>query len=553
VNASLTSEFAGTGTLLRFFLRRDKVRIAVWAASMGAMYLYCMTALADVFGDTASQQARASLMRTPASIFMAGPGYGLDHYTLGPTMANELLLWFCIAVGIMSILQLVRHTRAEEESGRAELVRAADVGRHAGTLAALGTVFVANVVIAVVSFAALQVGSLPQVDNLAYVTSVALTGMVFAGVAAVTAQVTEHARTASGIAVAVVIASVFVRAAGDMRAVGGSLLSFFSPIGWAQQMRIYVDLRWWPMALSVASILVLLGISAWVATRRDFGAGVMTVKPGRADAHASLASPVALAWTQQRGSAIAWAVGFAIMFVASGTYLGGDTLESMVGDLVAQNPIVADVLNPQAIAASFGGIMLLMGAVCAMAYGISAVNRARTEESAGRAEVVLAAPVSRWRWIAAQLVPGVVVTALLMVLAAKGLWLGQATTGGTAVSFTQFVGTGLVYIPPILAVVGLAVAIYGWVPKLGAVPWIFVAWGLVAGMFGQAFSMPTWVLATNPLLMQHTTGQTGFYWLPNVILDGPHNWWGLIILTVLAIALFVLGAAGFRRRNVPAV
>ena len=36
---------------------------------------------------------------------------------------------------------------------------------------------------------------------------------------------------------------------GDVIDNSGSTLSWFSPIAWAQQMRAFVALRWWPLAL----------------------------------------------------------------------------------------------------------------------------------------------------------------------------------------------------------------------------------------------------------------------------------------------------------------
>ena len=53
-------------------------------------------------------------------------------------MANEGITWVVLALAI-TILHVVRHTRAEEESGRSELLRAAIVGRHGSAMAALIT------------------------------------------------------------------------------------------------------------------------------------------------------------------------------------------------------------------------------------------------------------------------------------------------------------------------------------------------------------------------------------------------------------------------------
>lgn len=206
----------GTGELLKFNLKRASRRIAIWAAAIGVVYLYCVFALGAMFDTTEAQQQRAALATTPASILMAGPGYGVDNYTLGPMLAHELMLWFIIALGIMSALLAVQLTRADEETGRAELTRSAVVSRFAPLIAAALTVLIANIAIAAVSLIALLAGGLPLTDSLAYVSAVALGAMAFGAVALLAANLTEHSRGASGLAIGVLVAAVLLRGIGDM-------------------------------------------------------------------------------------------------------------------------------------------------------------------------------------------------------------------------------------------------------------------------------------------------------------------------------------------------
>ena len=71
----------------------------------------------------------------PALIVFAGPGYGFDDPNIGVILVNETQLWGMVIVALMSIFMVNRHTRAEEESERLDLVRANVVGRHAPTAA----------------------------------------------------------------------------------------------------------------------------------------------------------------------------------------------------------------------------------------------------------------------------------------------------------------------------------------------------------------------------------------------------------------------------------
>ena len=131
------SAFAGMGTLLRLVLRRDRLRLALWIGGIAGYVVLIGRALPGLYATAAERQARAEFVDSPVARMFRGPGYGLDEYTLGAMLANEMLLWALVAVGVMGLLGTVRHTRAEEESGRAELVRAAEVGRYAHGAAAL--------------------------------------------------------------------------------------------------------------------------------------------------------------------------------------------------------------------------------------------------------------------------------------------------------------------------------------------------------------------------------------------------------------------------------
>ena len=100
------------------------------------------------------------------------------------------------------------------------------------------------------------------VDTAAMCLGITGVAMVFGAVAAVTAQLWRQARTATGAAMAVLALAALVRGIGDVIDNSGSALSWFSPIAWAQQMRAFVDLRWWPFALLVVLAIGLMALAA---------------------------------------------------------------------------------------------------------------------------------------------------------------------------------------------------------------------------------------------------------------------------------------------------
>ena len=92
-----------------------------------------------------------------AFVAMAGPARALN--TIGGQVMWQASAFGAIVAGLMSMFLVGRHTRAEEESGRDELVRAAAVSRHASLTAALADALLANVVLG--ALVAAEPGDLP--------------------------------------------------------------------------------------------------------------------------------------------------------------------------------------------------------------------------------------------------------------------------------------------------------------------------------------------------------------------------------------------------------
>lgn len=112
---------------------------------------------------------------------------------------------------------------------------------------------------------------------MAFAATLLAVGLVFAGVAALVAQLTVNARSALGLSAIVLGTTYLVRAVGDM---GDSLLPWFSPFGCAIEMRSYVDERWWPLVLAAVTTAVLLIAATAINARRDVGAGLVGDRVG---------------------------------------------------------------------------------------------------------------------------------------------------------------------------------------------------------------------------------------------------------------------------------
>ena len=83
---------------------------------------------------------------------------------------------------------------------------------------------------------------------------------------------------------AALAAAVLVRGAGDVIDNSGSALSWFSPIAWAQQMRPFVALRWWPLGLLAVLAVALAAATLALESRRQYDDGVLASSGERSKA-----------------------------------------------------------------------------------------------------------------------------------------------------------------------------------------------------------------------------------------------------------------------------
>jgi ABC-2 type transport system permease protein len=437
----------------------------------------------------------------------------------------------------MSIQLVVRQTRAEEESGRAELVGAAAVGRRAPLTAALLETALADAAITAVITAGLVGSGLAAPDSLAMAAGIGLTGLLFGAAAAVTAQLSEHARAASGWALAGLAAAAVVRGLGDVLQEHGSPLSWFSPIAWAQQTRPFVELRWEPLLLSAAATALLLVLAYQLVARRDLGAGFVAPRPGPAAAAGSLSGVVGLAFRLQRASVIGWGVAIVLTGAVFGSL--ADQVASMVeGNAQLARAVGADA-NHDITAGFFAAAATYLG-VAAAAFAVASVLRAHAEETAGRAEVVLAAAVDRRRYLGGALAVAVGASVVLLLVGGLGTGIAAAASTGDGGLVASEVATQLARLPAVLVFAGLAVALLGLAPRLASLAWVLVTWAVVVASFGPLLRLPDWTEKLSP-----------FGWLPRMP-DEPVDWAVLLALTVVAAVLAAAGLIGFCRRDVPA-
>jgi len=528
------SATTGTWSLVRLALRRDRWLAPTWIAGFVLVAAYSAQATIDLYPTASSRlDASESINRSQALVALYGRVY--DPSSTGALAVIKTGGFGALFVALLAVVLVIRHTTADEESGCAELVGATATGRQAPLAAAFVVAGSVLGALAVLTAAGLAATGLPLEGSIGFGLAWAGIGLAFAAVGALVGQLTTSSRTALGLSSAVLAVVYALRATGDTAAAGGARwLSWLSPIGWAQQFRPYAGDRWWVLAVTLA-FAVVAGAGAFrLRARRDLGAGLLPARPGPAGASPWLRGPVSLAWRLQRVSLGGWAFGF----LALGALLGG--LASSVGDLV-NNPNVRDFIRKlggrQGLTDAYLSTELGIAGVIAAAYGIQALLRLRSEETALHAEPVLATAVSRLRWAAGHLLVAVAGSAALLLLVGSGAAVAHGAATGDAHEGLRVLGAALVRVPAAWVLVGIAVVLVGLAPRATSLAWVALVTFVLVGEFGPLFGLPQAVMDLSPF--------THVPRLPGAAVDALP----LVALTLVAGVLTVAGLAGLRRRD----
>ncbi|MBS2965574.1 ABC transporter permease [Actinocrinis puniceicyclus] len=524
--------FAGMRVLVQLALRRDRIALPAWVYVLIAIAASTGYSLRGLYPTEQSRaQFAAILNATGSTIAIYGP---VESTSLGGVTAWRIAVLAAVLAAVMSILLVVRHTRAEEQTGRQELLGASPVGRRAVPAAALGVALLANSAVALGISVAMPLAGCTFTGALALGLAVGACGCFFAGLAALTAQFAQTSRGANSAACAAVGVFFLIRATAD--AGGHRWLLWFTPLGWVERVGAYSANRWWVLALPAAGALGLAVVATRLAAVRDLGAGLLGSRFGPERAGRDLSGPYGLAWRLHRGALLGWSIGFLVGGAAIG-YIAKD-----IGGVLSSSSklvqIIDEIGGHQALVDAYLAASMGIFGLVAGAYAVQATLRARGEESSGRAQLLLAGPVGRVRWAAGHCAAALLGSAL--VLAAGGLGAGLAhglRMHDVSGQVPRLVLAALAQWPAVAVVAALAAALFGLLPARTPVAWAALTVFLLLGQLGPVLKLNQAVMDVSP-----------FTHLPRVPGDAwtwpPVGW-----LVATAGGLLALALDGFRRRD----
>jgi ABC-2 type transport system permease protein len=526
-------------------LRRDRWQLVSWVLAIGAFALFAAAAVTQTYGNAA---ARTEILQvaiaTPAILMLRGLPRGAEQ---GAFTFFLIYAFLALLAGLMSTFLAVRHTRADEETGGAELVAATPAGRLLPTAATLLHGVTANILVALAVFAGFAAQGLDPQGSLTAGAATGAVGLAFLGVGLLVAQFMGTSRGANGVSAALVVLAYVLRGIGDATgtpdAAGTTMTegaaSWFSPIGWGQQTFAYSGNRGWPLLLPVGLAVVCLA-AAWLILRtRDTGASVWGARPGRPAARPALRSPIALALRLQSGSIIGWALsGLALGLLAGSLGKAVAALDTPGAGITA---VMRAMLRSQGTSLTqlMVSVIFSMAGVLAAACALQAVIRLRQEETAGTAELLLAAPVGRVRWLAGYLLLGAAAVGLVVGLAGVGAWATLAGSGDMSMPADALWETALAQLPAALIYLAVPALVFVlWPAATIAASWTLLALGVMLGIFGGMLGLDQSLRDLSPFT--HTPVPHGD------ATDWGGAWWMLAI----AAAAAALAVAVMRRREV---
>jgi ABC-2 type transport system permease protein len=521
----------GLGTTLRIFARIQVRSVLVWVLALGASMIGTAASIAGLYDTpTKIHNYAAAVTSGNALVAINGKVEGID--SLGGVIADEFGFLAAFLLPLLGISLVARATRREEESGRLELLLGGRIARHHPTLAALLLTAATIGVIGTLFAAGLIAFGVPASGSFLYAASLAALAFVFAAVAALFAQLTQHSRGVYTWSLMILAASYVLRGVGDATS---TWITWLSPLGWAEKAAPFGDQLWWALALPMTVGMTLGGVALRLASGRDLGSALVRGGAGPDRATARLRNPIGLAMWVHRPATLGWLAGGVLLTATMGA-LSQQFLDAMAGNPALSTAMGINHARPMD---GFVAAIQIYLAIVTAGYGVQAIDTMRVEESAGRLEMRLSGTLSRAGWLAAHAL--VIVGGLVTIALGSSLALGVATalSVGDMAELAATLRSGLAYLPTELVIAGLALVLYGLRPRLFAFAWISYAVMTFIALLGPGLKLPQWALDISPIT--HVGNPPA----------GATQTAMLMVMAGIASALIAFAFTTFRRRGVP--
>ncbi|MEV0338492.1 polyketide antibiotic transporter [Nocardia sp. NPDC050713] len=516
--------------LTRRQARRAAAIVALTATGLSALVA---AQYRTTFADSIDAGALRALAENPAVRILFGAPLALDDpggFTVWRTGTPVLVL-----CGMWALLAATRLTRGEEDAGHWDLLLGGRLRPMDLVVRCASTLCLAAAVIATGVGAGLVVTGTDPTGALLHALCVFGSTVTFAGVGLLAAQLLPTRAAASGLASAVLGASLLLRMLAD----GVPALAWtawLTPFGLAARVAPYAHNRIEPLYV-LAVLAIAPATAAIVAARwRDLGGALVTLSDTKPARTRLLGSVHSFAIRRALAPTTGWGVGIAAYFLLIGALI------SSILEFFAENPRFAEL----AATAGFGsldsatGFAAAMFALLSIPAGLYAATRITTmaaDEKARRWTALHALPLPRYRSAGTEIIVTAGGLAVLLLTAAVAMWVGAVLTGAP-LSLPEAIAGAANAAPVAVLALGAAALALGWFPEavgpIGAVP---VVGGFLLDVVAQSIGAPGWVREISPFA--HLAA----------VPDTAPDWGASLTLAAIAVVAVTIGLYGYTRRD----
>jgi ABC-2 type transport system permease protein len=543
---SLFSRVYGFGSIYGKTMRDSRRAVIVISALLFLMLIGVSYAIVQEFNTPESRQQLVAVVAAVPAILQGLAGKAVNVGTLGGYLQYKYGTFFPEITSLWAIIALSGTLAAEARRGSLEFVAASAITRRRVALEKLFAHLTGQTIVALTVFVALLLigpatNGLPgdeiSVESAAgYAIWLFLLGVVAGSIAFALAPFVGRG-SAAGVAAAIMFGGFIVN--GYQAAIPSlAPLANLTWFGWTANHVALAGQFDWPSLIPVALVAIVLfvvGVEAFA--RRDIGATSPIPTPSLPRSLVGLQGPAGRATGQNLPASVAWGLGiglFGLAIAGSGS--------SFIEELGKATDFVK-LLNqvfPGFDIASVGGFLQLLfvefGMILAGLAAATFVAVWASDETSGRLEILLATPLSRFRWATSGGVSVMVGVVIFTVMTMIGIAIGAVIAGSEIA--TPVVGT-LVLGLYAAALGGIGIAVGGVFRTSWAAPFVaiftIVTW--FVGIIGPALNLPD---------ILHELALTSHY---GFTMLGRWDPVGIVASVVLAIGGILVGAWGFRRRD----
>ena len=541
----LKQRIYGFGSVFAKTLRDSRRATILVGGVLALMLIGIGAAIISQFSTVQSRQEMGDVIRAVPPILAGLAGKVVNVETLGGYLQYKYGTFFPIIVSLWSILALSGTLAAEARRGSLEFVAAGPVTRRRIALEKLfGHILVLAIACTAIFLALVVVGTMSKLPGDAISVSAAAGYALWLGLLALVAGSVAFALagfvgrgSAVGIAGTVMFAGFILN--GYQAAIPAlAPLANLTWFGWTTNHIPLAGLYDWPslvLTAVVAIVLLAIGVEAFV--RRDIGVTTSVPTPSLPHALVGLRGPAGRTAGHILPTAFAWGIGLGFFGLAIAG--SGKSFVEQLGNAPDFQRLLSSIF-PGVDVATVGGFLQLLfidfGMILAGLAAATLVAGWASDETSGRLEMLLAAPLGRMRWVVSGGVGIVAAIVVVMALTVAGIGIGASITGGDIL--TPMIGTlslGLYA----LAMAGIGIA--------------------VGGVFGTGAAAPTVALLTVILWFDSIIAPA--LGLPDVVRQlaltthygqpmlGVWDPAGIAASLVLAVGGVAVGAWGFNRRD----